>query len=820
MTDRKGGVALVLVSHSKGLAEGVAALAREVGGDAVKIVCAAGAGADGSELGTNATRILDAIVEADNPAGTVVFMDLGSAILATEMALDLADPQMRERVLLSAAPFVEGVMAAAVASAAGASRQAIVDEASRALQPKLSQLGIEADHPTDAAATPSSVRREPDAVAEARILDPHGLHARPAGRVAALAGRFRADIAIADADNGKGPVDAGSLIRLMSLAALAGHRLVISATGPDAKEAASALQAQIEGFAGEASTAATATASATSHLPVPVSPGIAIGPLVVAETCSPAIPKDTVRDTAAEVVRLQAAVGAVIAELETRQSSRAAADIAAVQVNLLRDPVLAETAQSLIVREKLNAAAAFARAADGAARMLQALDDPYLRARQADLSGVARAVIGRLLGVPAPRLPDGPPAILLADDLAPSQVLALDRTRLCGVLDRRGGPTSHAAILLRTFGIPALAGVDALVPAAGADFAAFDGVSGEIVFDPSCEEIAGFSSRRDAWDARQRSAALDAGCARTRDGVAIELWANVAGPAEAVAAAAAGAYGIGLLRTEMMFLDRETAPGEAEQAAGLRDVFAAVTGRPIVVRTLDAGGDKPIPYMDMPREANPYLGVRGLRLSLRHMALFETQLRAILRAAEGHDVRILLPMVTEPEEVAAARAALERAHAALAREGIACRWPVPLGVMIEVPAAALNAGQLARVADFFSIGTNDLTQYALAAERGNPALGRFSDAAHPAVLGLIARAVAGANAGRIPISVCGEAAADAAAALLLVGLGIRRLSMAPVALRPISARLAEVECGAVTRAAQAALEVDTARQARERLEAT
>ena len=823
MTDRKGGVALVLVSHSKALAEGVAALARQMVGDGVTIICAAGAGEDGSELGADATRVLEAIIAADNQAGTVVFMDLGSAILATEMALDLAEPRIRERVVLSSAPFVEGAVTAAVASAAGASREALVAEASRALAPKVEQLGAtgdlgaakELDEAALAAVRPPGGGDGPDAVAVATIHDPHGLHARPAGQVAALAGRFRADVRIGNGDNGKGPANARSLIALMSLAALAGHRLRIAATGPDAREAASALRTLIKGFTGDVSTAPAIAGAAGCEGPIPVSPGIATGPLFIFERRTPPIPADTVADPNAEFARLQAAISAAIADLETRQASKTAADIAAMQANLLRDPMLLDTARRAILEGRLNAAAAFASAADGTANVFRALDDPYLRARRTDLSDVAQAVIGKLLGATAPGLPEGPPVILLADELAPSDVLALDRARVRGVLDRRGGPTSHAAILLRGLGIPALAGIGALVPAAGAKFAAFDGGAGEIVFDPSVEETAAFNRRRETWLARRRSSALDGGRVTTKDGVAVELWANVASLAEASAGREAGAFGIGLLRTEMMFLDRETAPSEEEQAAKLREIFAVFAGRPIIVRTLDAGGDKPVPYMNMPREANPYLGVRGLRLSLREMALFETQLRAILRAGQGHDVRIMLPMVTEPAEVALARAALARAHEALELDKIASQWPAPLGVMIEVPSAALNARQLARVADFFSIGANDLTQYALAAERGNPGLARYADAAHPAVLDLIARAVEGANAVNIPISVCGEAASDEATALLFAGLGVRKLSMAPVALRLIAATLAEVELAVVSRAAEAARGFETARQSRE-----
>ena len=261
MTKRKGGVALVLVSHSKALAEGVAALARQMVGDGVTIICAAGAGEDGSELGIDTTGVLEAIIAADNRAGTVVFMDLGSAILSTEMALDLAEPQIKERVLLSSAPFVEGAVTAAVASAAGAPREALVAEASRALAPKVAQLGAtgdlgaanELDEAALAAIRPPGGGDAPEAIAEATIRDPHGLHARPAGQVAALAGRFRADVSIRNSDNGKGPANARSLIALMSLAGLAGHRLRIAATGADAREAASALRTLIEGFTGDVS---------------------------------------------------------------------------------------------------------------------------------------------------------------------------------------------------------------------------------------------------------------------------------------------------------------------------------------------------------------------------------------------------------------------------------------------------------------------------------------------------------------------------------------------------------------------------------------
>jgi phosphocarrier protein FPr len=817
MTDQEGRVSLVLVSHSKQLAEGVAVLARQMTGDRVLILCAAGAGEDGAEIGTDATRILNAVITADNPAGTVVLMDLGSAILSTEMALDLADPQIKERVALSAAPFVEGAVVAAVTAAAGASREAILDESHRALAPKLAHLG---GLPTaddlaapDEASRPSESNGGTSAIDEAVIRDPHGLHARPAGQVAALSGKFRADITLSNVDSGKGPANARSLIALLSLDARVGHRLRIAASGREAKEAASALQSLIESFSADAVAAGIAEVPASSEGPVPVSPGIAIGELFDFVRTTPPIPTGQVADTNSELANLDKAVNAVTKDLETERAPRIIGEMAAMQASLLRDPMLLAAARCLVTKNRVNAAAAISQAADAAAKVYQELEDPYLRARESDLRDVTRAVIAKLLGSAAPTLPDGSPVILLADELAPSEVMGLDRARVLGVIDRRGGPTSHTAVLLRSLGIPAVAGAAAKISRA-AQHAAFDGSTGEVVLDPSPNETKSFAHRREAWLARRAKSAITNGCATTSDGTVVEIWANVASLAEAKAGREAGATGIGLLRTEIMFLDRLDAPGEEEQMARLKQIFETFASRPIIVRTLDAGGDKPIPYMNMAKEANPYLGVRGLRLSLRELPIFEAQLRAILRAGTGHDIRIMLPMVTEPSEFEAARSALARAHRVLERERLACVWPVPLGVMVEVPSAALLARQLARVSDFFSIGTNDLTQYTLAAERGNSALGQYADAAHPAVLSLIADAVRAADEARIPVSVCGEAAGDEIVALLFTGLGVRKLSMTAAAIPGVAARLVESEVAMLSRAAADALAADTAREAR------
>jgi len=780
-------VALILVSHSRMLAEGVAALARQMTGDTVTIICAAGMGDNGDEIGTDAMRILEALTEADHPAGCLVLMDLGSALLSAEMALDLTEGDQRTRVILSAAPFVEGGIAAAVAAGQGLPRAEVERQAVQALRPKIEQLGGEVSSAPEAAPADTGA---PDAMAEAVIPDPHGLHARPAAQVAALAAKFKSQIGIARAEGNKSAASAVSMIDLMTLGVRQGDRLIITASGADAQEAVSAMRDLIQSLAGKADPAAAPAQVVAKGNATPVSPGIAVGPLTVLKRPVLEVSNASIADPQAEIARLDAVIASVGETLGKTHGM--AGDIAAVQIGLLAEPGLIPAARTKITDEKLNATAAVSAVFDKAALAYRSLEDAYLRAREADLLDLRDTIIAALLGRAAFELPAGPPAILLADELPPSVALVLDPAQVLGVIERRGGATSHAAILLRGAGIPAIANAGGLVPADAATVA-FDGATGAVLFDPTPEQSAPFVKARDEEKLDASGSPLIDGSIEMRDGRRIELWANVVGVGDAKAAVKAGALGIGLLRTEMMFLDRQEAPGEIEQMRELKAIFDVFAGKPIVVRTLDAGGDKPVPYMNMPEEANPFLGVRGLRLSLAEPAIFQTQLRAILRAAAGHDVRIMLPMVTQVDELHAARRALDEAHAALDAAKIDHRWPIDLGIMVEVPAAALTAKQFAHAADFFSIGTNDLTQYTLAAERGNPRLGTFADAAHPAVLSLIRDVVEAAGATNIPVSVCGEAAGDPDAALLLVASGVTKLSMGAASLPRVAKRLLGTE---------------------------
>jgi phosphoenolpyruvate-protein phosphotransferase len=436
-----------------------------------------------------------------------------------------------------------------------------------------------------------------------------------------------------------------------------------------------------------------------------------------------------------------------------------------------------------------------------------ALEDPYLRARAADLRSVGRQVEAHVLGrpMPAPRL--SAPGILVARDLTPADTAGLDPETVRGIVTAHGGPTSHAAVLARSLGIPAVVGVgEALDGVVDGTPLAVEADAGLVHVDPGAE-----LTERLADERRTRAATLEtvraraAAPARTRDGLTVEVAANVGGPLEVATAVAAGADGVGLFRTEFLFMGRTDVPGEDEQAEAYAEAARALGGRPLLIRTLDAGADKPVPALGQAAEENPFLGVRGIRLGLERPAVLETQLRAVLRVAADHPVRVMFPMVSTLDDLLGARAALERA-----RTQLGSRATVEVGVMIEVPAAALTAAALAADAEFFSIGTNDLTQYTLAADRGNERVAALNDALHPAVLRLVRATVGGARAHGRWVGVCGEIAADPVATPLLLGLGVTELSMSAPAIATVKEAVRDTDAGAARELADAAATCATA----------
>ena len=761
-------VGLVVVSHSRALARAAVALAAEmVPGASVPIEIAAGL--DETTSGTDAAAIMAAVTAADRGDGVVVLMDLGSAVLSAELALELlADDGVRERVVLCPAPLVEGLVAAAVAAAGGADRGEVAEEATAALAGKQAQLGVA---PATGDAPAPGTAWGP--YAEIAVTNPHGLHARPAARLVALVRRFDAQVEIRNRSTGSAWVPAASLSRVATLGALRGHELELRASGAQARAAVDGLVALAARAFDETAAEAETPAEVRDARARAASPGIGIGPAWHWDAAVPEPPDVASPGPAAEWQRIDEALGSVRRDLHRiRDAGGPLAGIFDAHLLLLEDADLLAD-----VRNRIDGGAAAPRAwsaaTDRVAGEFDALGDAYLKARAADVRAVAGQVLRALLGVA--RQPPAGSGVLIAPDLTPAEAAGLDPARVAGVLLAFGSPASHAAILARSRGVPAVVGLGpAVLEIPPGTPIALDGGTGEVVVQPSARVLSEFRDRAAEQASRRDRAVARAGApAVTRDGVPITVAANVGSLADARVAAASGADEVGLLRTEFLFLDRDTAPDVDEQEAAYRGVAEALGGRRITVRTLDVGGDKPLRYLPAGREENPFLGVRGIRHSLRHPGLLADQLLAIVRVARQAPVSVMFPMVSTVDEVVAARRVLD---AAVARAGVPPPPGLRVGIMVEVPAAALKAAAFTPYVDFVSIGTNDLTQYALAAERGNAALATLADGLDPGVLRLIDAVCRGVG---VPVAVCGEVAADEAAVPLLAGLGVRELSVAP-----------------------------------------
>ena len=563
---------------------------------------------------------------------------------------------------------------------------------------------------------------------------------------------------------------------------------------------------------------------------VPAAPGVARGPWVhVRRRELPVGGRIDPARADAEEARIRDAANAAADELMALSEQVAAeghdeeAAIFMAHAAMAWDPTLVETAVARVRDRDEDGVAAIVASGAAAAAQLAALDDPLLAARAADVVDVADRIARILAGLPTGGATLASPAVVVAEDLSPSMTATLPREHILGIVLEAGSPTAHAAILARAYGIAAVvgaAGVLATLEAAGPHTeVALDGATGEVVIAPGPADAAEFDARA-ASVARARAADAEQASlpAVTTDGIEVTLLANIGTPAEAAPARAMGARGVGLFRTEFLFLERSTPPTEDEQAAAYRDAVEAFGGDPVTIRLLDIGGDKPIPYLPMPPEENPFLGVRALRLAHDRPELFVTQLRACYRAAVAGPVKVMAPMVADAGDATLLLALAERARRELTAEGVAF-GDVDLGVMLEIPSAVLGADAWFGEIAFASLGTNDLTQYALAVDRGNPALERYRDAMHPAVLRLIAMAAESAARAGIPLSVCGEMGGDPAAALALVGLGVRQLSMGAASLPAVRRAIRGAAATTLNEAAAIALHDRSAVDARGRFTA-
>jgi phosphoenolpyruvate-protein phosphotransferase/dihydroxyacetone kinase phosphotransfer subunit len=811
-------VGIVVVSHSRQLAESAVELALQMVHGAPPPIAIA-AGLDNGVLGTDAIRVREAIDQVASAAGVLVVMDLGSAVLSAELALDLSGAS-KTPVVLSEAPLVEGLVAAVVLAAAGAGLDEVAADARRAGEIKATLLG--------SGSRPASEEVEPDAQSalpasiELVLHNQHGLHARPAARLVDTIRRFDADVSVRNVTTGGPPVNGRSVSALSTLGALRSHHIEVGASGRQARETLAAVAAIVGRNFDEEVRAAPPTIApppATSSGPLAASPGIGVGPKLSLATTAiesddhpPGAP-DVERDRLiAAVTRTRKELGATRDQVARAVGEHDAA-IFDAHLLLLEDDELVGTALGLIDEDGAAADRAWRRAVDALNERFEALADPYLRTRAADVRSVGDQVLAQLLGI---ELGGGAAkGVVVTTDLTPAQAAHLDPAHVDGIVTAFGSPVSHGAILARSLGIPAVvaAGEDVLAVPDGTVLVV-DGSAGAVIVDPSPETLADYLDRADAQRRDvQALIATAAEPAATTDGLVVEVNANIASVDDALAATRNGADAVGLLRTEFLFLDRNDPPTEDEQVATYKAVADALDGRRLTVRTLDAGGDKPLPYLPSTSEQNPYLGRRGIRLSLEQVGLFKQQLRALIRTGMDHPMTVLFPMVTTLDELHAARRLLAEATAEIGGPLGDLPPGFEVGVMVEVPALALVARAVAPYVDLFSIGTNDLAQYTLAAERGNAAVAHLADPLHPAVLRLIA-AVADAAGPRVRVALCGEIGSDSAATPLLVGLGVHELSMSPPAIPTIKNAVRSLSATEARTLARLALDQHTAADVR------
>lgn len=564
---------------------------------------------------------------------------------------------------------------------------------------------------------------------------------------------------------------------------------------------------------------------------IAISPGIAMGPVVVLDRRGLALPTrliafDAVPEELARLARgLESAgraVAADAAELRDRLGPQYA-EILAAHARMIADPMLLAETRERVEREHISPEHAVLEVLDEYASRLEGLSGSHLSARAADLRDIQERILGELIGARREPFQHGldAPTIVLAHDLTPSEAAGLDPRRVPGFATEAGGRASHTAIVAAALEIPAVAGLGpALEMARHSLTAIVDGDQGLVILDPdeptqqSYRELAALRSARFQVLSRQADRPDE-----TKDGCRVELWGNIEFGPEAAGCLARGAAGVGLYRTEFLFLNAAAPPGEDEQFAVYANVVRTLAGRPLTIRTLDLGADKIAGYRrGGGPETNPALGLRSLRLSLRDTALFRTQLRAVLRAAVLGDVRILFPLVSTLAELRAARAAVDLAACELRAEGHPIPAQIPVGVMVEVPAAALMADHLAKEVDFFSIGTNDLIQYTLAVDRTNENVADLYSGADPSVLRLIAMVVEASRQRGIPTTVCGAMGGEPLYAMLLLGLGIRQLSMPPHQLPELKRVIRGIRLDDAEALASRALQCSTAREVAELLE--
>lgn len=556
-----------------------------------------------------------------------------------------------------------------------------------------------------------------------------------------------------------------------------------------------------------------------------VSPGISIGKARLIKNSRNEIKEvhpQTEADILREIERYERAVQQSVLDIENNLDNGKELlrdeemEILATQIEFLKDPQLKEEVTIKIREEHQPVTLAFVEVMEGLVEMFQQMDDEYLRTKAEDYKDIGKRILMHLFGEAATdQLMDlEEPTILIADDFSPSETISMNLNKVIGFATRLGGKTSHTAIIAKSKGIPAVVGCgESLDAIRDNDLLILDGQNGLIVNNPDETTLAEYTHLREKY--REHSEwlkSLKNVSAQTTDGHKISIKANISKVEEMAEMLDNGGEGVGLLRTELLFLGRDSFPTEEEQFEFYLQIARQSMQKPVVIRTIDIGGDKSLPYFNLPAESNPFLGYRAIRICLDRTELLETQLRAILRASSFGNLRIMFPMISGLQELRAAKALLEETKNQLTLERIGFDANIKTGIMIEVPSAALLADVLAREVDFFSIGTNDLCQYTLAVDRLNEKVAHLYDPYHPAVLRLIYQVIQQADLQRIEVSLCGELASDPQATLLLIGLGLTSFSMSPASIPHIKNNILNTSLGKARDVAQNVLQMEDSQQ--------